>query len=78
MKRELEKINEVTGIRISSLRGKQVMLDSDLANLYTLETKQLNRLVKRNLERFPSTFMFQIDQGEWENLRYQYGTSSLE
>ncbi len=78
MKRELEKINEVTGIRISSLRGKQVMLDSDLANLYTVETKQLNRLVKRNLERFPSTFMFQIDQGEWENLRYQYGTSSLE
>jgi hypothetical protein len=78
MKIELEKTNEVTGIRIFSLRGKQLMLDSELAGLYNVETKQLNRLVKRNAERFPSTFMFQIDQGEWENLRYQYGTSSLE
>lgn len=78
MKIEIEKINEVSGIKIFSMRGKQVMLDSELAGLYKVETKQLNRLVKRNVERFPSTFMFQIDLGEWENLRYQYGTSSLE
>lgn len=77
MKTELERVTEGLDIRIISLRGHQVMLDSDLANLYTIETKQLNRLVKRNVERFPITFMFKIEKGEWENLRYQFGTSSL-
>ena len=46
--------------RIFTVRGKQVMLDRDLAQLYGVETKQLNRAVKRNIERFPPDFMFQI------------------
>jgi len=77
MKSELEKGIEGIGIRIFSLRSNQVMLDSDLADLYNVETKQINRLVKRNLERFPNTFMFKIEKEEWENLKYQFGTSSL-
>ena len=62
---------------IFSIRDRQVMLDSDLAVLYQIETKQLNRVVKRNLDRFPDRFMFQLTQNEWENLRYQIGTSSM-
>ena len=50
------------------------MLDSDLAKLYDVETKALNRAVKRNPERFPSEFMFQLTQGEFDTLRYQFGT----
>ena len=52
------------------------MLDSDLAALYQVETKNLNRTVKRNLKRFPDDFMFQLSKKEWEDLRYQFGTSS--
>ena len=62
---------------IFSIRDRQVMLDSDLAVLYQIETKQLNRVVKRNIDRFPDRFMFQLTQNEWENLRYQIGTSSM-
>ncbi len=61
---------------IFSIRDRQVMLDSDLAILYQIETKQLNRIVKRNLDRFPARFMFQLTPTEWDNLRYQFGTSS--
>ena len=50
--------------RIFTIRGKQVMLDRDLAQLYGVETKQLNRAVKRNIERFPPDFMFQIEKAE--------------
>ncbi|MGI8432734.1 MAG: ORF6N domain-containing protein [Chthoniobacterales bacterium] len=57
------------------LRGEKVMLAFDLADLYGVETKALNRAVKRNLERFPSDFMFQLDSAEWEGLKYQIGTS---
>ena len=53
------------------------MLDSDLATLYGVETKALTRAVIRNIERFPDDFMFQLDEREFENLRYQIGTSSL-
>src|SRR5688572_32194707 len=53
------------------------MLDRDLAVLYEVETKVLNRAVKRNLQRFPSDFMFQLTADEAENLRCQIGTSSL-
>ena len=60
------------------VRGQQVMLDSDLALLYQVETKALNRAVKRNEARFPEDFCFQITEMEYENLRYQFGTSSLE
>jgi len=51
------------------------MLDDDLAMLYEVETKALNRAVKRNLRRFPEDFMFQLSAKEFENLRYQFGTS---
>ncbi len=62
---------------IYTIRGKQVMLDSDLAKLYQVETKQLIRQMKRNIERFPIDFCFQIENEEFENLRCQFGTSSL-
>ena len=62
---------------IYSIRGKQVMLDSDLASLYQVETKNLNKAVKRNIERFPASFCFQLTEDEFENLRFQFGTSSL-
>lgn len=62
---------------IYTIRGKQVMLDSDLASLYQVETKNLNKAVKRNIERFPVSFCFQLTEEETENLRFQIGTSSL-
>ncbi|OYX85884.1 MAG: DNA-binding protein [Flavobacteriales bacterium 32-34-25] len=62
---------------IYAIRGKQVMLDSDLASLYQVETKNLNKAVKRNIERFPASFCFQLTEEEVENLRFQFGTSSL-
>ena len=62
--------------RILTLRGKQVMLDRDLAELYQVETKVLNQAVKRNIKRFPSDFMFQMSQNEFENWRSQFVTSN--
>jgi phage regulator Rha-like protein len=62
--------------RIYSIRDKKVMLDHDLAELYGVETKFLNRAVKRNVDRFPDDFMFQLTKKEFDNLRYQFGTSS--
>ena len=62
---------------IYTIRGKQVMLDSDLAGLYQVETKNLNKAVKRNIDRFPASFCFQLTEEEVENLRFQIGTSSL-
>jgi len=56
--------------RIFSIRGLSVMLDSDLAKLYGVETKYLNKVVKRNINRFPEWFMFQLTFTEWENLRF--------
>jgi len=64
--------------KIYTLRGKQIMLDSDLAALYQVETKVFNQAVKRNSERFPEDFMFQLTEEEYENLRSQFVTSSLE
>jgi hypothetical protein len=52
------------------------MLDKDLAQLYGVETKQLKRQVKRNIERFPDDFMMELTEIEFENLRSQFGTSS--
>jgi len=54
------------------------MLDFDLAELYQVETRRLNEQVKRNNERFPEDFMFQLNEKEFENLRSQFATSSLE
>lgn len=62
---------------IFSLRGVQVMLDSDLAMLYGIETRALNQAVKRNLERFPDDFMFRLTSTEYKNLKSQIVTSSL-
>jgi ORF6N domain len=59
------------------IRGEKVMLDRDLASLYEVETKVLNRAVQRNLKRFPSDFMFQLTAEEADILRCQIGTSSL-
>jgi hypothetical protein len=61
---------------ILAFRGHRIMLDEDLANLYQVEVKALNQAVKRNLERFPEDFMFQLTKGETEILRSQSGTSS--
>jgi len=63
--------------KIYTIRNQQVMLDSDLATLYQVETKQLNKAVNRNIARFPDTFRFQLTQEEYENLRFQFDTSSL-
>ena len=56
------------------IRGQKVMLDADLAELYGVPTKALNRAVRRNAERFPADFMFQLTAGEYESLRCQFGT----
>ena len=61
---------------IYEIRGQKVMLDSDLAGLYEIETKALNRAVKRNIERFPDFFMFQLKEEEFNSLRCQFGTSN--
>lgn len=58
------------------VRGHRVMLDRDLAALYGVETKALNRAVKRNADRFPSDFMFQLTMEEADILRCHFGTSS--
>ena len=61
---------------IHVIRGKQVMLDRDLARLYGVEARALNQAVQRNIERFPEDFMFQLSKEEFENLRSQIVTSS--
>lgn len=65
-----------TARREFSFRGHNVMLDADLAELYQVETKTLIKAVKRNLERFPEDFMFQLTEEEWEALRSQIGISN--
>ncbi len=68
--------SEVIERRILLIRGQKVMLDADLAQLYGVETKALKRAVNRNRDRFPEDFCFQLSKAEFENLRYQFGTSS--
>jgi hypothetical protein len=68
--------SEIIEKKILLIRGEKVMLDADLAELYGVETKILVRAVKRNIDRFPADFMFQLDEDEFENLRFQFGTSS--
>lgn len=62
---------------IHIIRGQQTMLDSDLAKLYGVETRVLNQAVKRNIERFPEDFMFQLTKEESQNLISRHVTSSL-
>ncbi len=66
------------GSKILTLRGQQVMLDRDLAKLYQVETRRLNEQVKRNQDRFPSDFMFQLNSDELENWKSQFATSNKE
>ncbi|MBL4694732.1 ORF6N domain-containing protein [Candidatus Gracilibacteria bacterium] len=69
-------VESVIEEKIMMLRGRKVMLDRDLAKLYGVETKVLNRAVKRNLARFPSDFMFQMSRDEFEIWKCQIGTSN--
>ncbi|OGL44017.1 MAG: DNA-binding protein [Candidatus Schekmanbacteria bacterium RBG_16_38_11] len=62
--------------RILLIRGQKVMFDTDLAELYEVETKNLVRAVKRNIKRFPIDFMFQLSKEEFNSLRFHFGTSS--
>lgn len=61
--------------KILMIDGQKVMLDSDLAELYGVETKTLVRAVKRNSERFPADFMVRLTKVEFDNLKYHFGTS---
>lgn len=63
--------------QILFVRGQRIMLDADLAALYEVETKRLNEQVRRNKERFPEDFMFQLTAEEFANLKSQFETSSL-
>ena len=62
--------------KILLFRGKKVMLDRDLATLYRVETGQLKRAVRRNINRFPDDFMFELTKKEFKNWRCQFGTSN--
>ena len=62
--------------RILLVRGQKVLLDTDLAALYEVDTKALKRAVRRNLQRYPPDFMFQLTRNEWVSLRCQIGTSN--
>ena len=68
--------DEVLMNKIYLIRGQKVMLDEEIAELYQVETKRLNEQVKRNSERFPEDFMFQLTVQEFENLKSQFATSS--
>ena len=68
---------EVIKHRIYAVRGMRVMLDSDLAELYGVETKRLNEAVRRNIERFPEDFMFKLNKSEWVFLRSQIVTITI-
>jgi hypothetical protein len=70
----MERIEE----RIFTVRGQRVMLDADLAAVYGVLTRNLNKAVKRNRDRFPDDFVFLLTRQEVANLKFQFGTSSLE
>ena len=72
--------NEISTLQIEKkifvIRGVQVMIDRDIAELYGVETRRLNEQVKRNIERFPEEFMFQLNEEEFENWMSQIATSN--
>ncbi len=74
IQKEINVVPEVIERRILLIRGQKVMLDFHLAELYDVETKTLKRAVKRNLDRFPTDFMFALTPDEYTPLRYQFGT----
>lgn len=67
---------EIIMNKIYLIRDQKIMLDRDLAELYGVLTGNLNKAVKRNIKRFPEDFMFQLTKEEFENLKFQFGTSS--
>jgi len=78
MNNELMNINiEDIKSLIYTIRGKQVMLNSDVGMFYECETKYVNRVMKRNVKRFPKDFCFQLTDEDFSNLRCQFVTSSL-
>lgn len=76
MSSEIAIPQEIIQNKIYLIRGQKIMLDSDLAELYKVETRALNQQVKRNEARFPEDFMFQLTTEEWKNLKSQNVTSS--
>ena len=72
---DITSIENITGL-IYRIRSKKVMLDRDLAELYGVETKRLKEQVRRNIERFPEDFMYELSKDEYDNLRSQIATSS--
>ena len=68
--------DEIVMQKIYRIRGRNVMLDQDLAELYDVKTKRLNEQVKRNISRFPDDFLFQLNKGEFNDLKSQFATSS--
>ncbi len=71
-----DKVDNIKNL-IYCIRGKQVMLDRDVAMLYHYETKRINETVRRNIRRFPSNFCFQLNKNEYENLKSQIATSNI-
>jgi cell division septum initiation protein DivIVA len=76
MNKEILIPDDIISSKIYLIRNQKVMLDKDLSELYAVETKQLKRQVRRNSERFPEDFMFELSQQEFDNLRSQFGTST--
>ncbi len=76
MKKQNDINDQLIISKIYQIRGQKVMLDEDLAEMYGVETKRINEQVKRNSERFPNDFMFQINQNEYQNLKSQFATSN--
>ena len=68
--------SEIIHNKIYEIRGHKVMLDYEIAEMYEVETKRINEQVKRNIERFPEDFMFQLTENEWEMMRLQIVTTS--
>ena len=75
MKNEITIPDDIITNKIYMIRGQKVMLDRDLANLYSVETKVLKQTVRRNIKRFPKDFMFELTKEEFENWRSQFVTS---
>jgi uncharacterized protein YdcH (DUF465 family) len=73
MEKEMILTEEQIVSKIYIIRGHKVMLDSDLAILYNVATRILNQSVKRNIERFPTDFMFELNENEWKNLTNEFG-----
>ncbi|MDP3041939.1 MAG: ORF6N domain-containing protein [Candidatus Omnitrophota bacterium] len=73
---EKEIVVEAVAGKILMVRGRKVMLDRDLAELYGVKTRDLNKAVERNRDRFPDDFMYQLTKEEVANLKFQFGTSS--